>query len=87
MKNCNKHDEVSCRYLELREIIGGDVLDVSVLSAGEVIDLLVGKVNKLIEDGGLVEELEEEIDYLKEEIKELQGEINDLNEELQIAKL
>jgi peptidoglycan hydrolase CwlO-like protein len=63
------------------------VLDVSVLSAGEVIDLLVRKVNKLFEDGGIVEELEEEIDDLKEEIKELQGEIDDLSEELEISKL
>jgi TolA-binding protein len=85
--SCNKHDEVSCRYLELREIIGGDVLDVSVLSAGEVIDLLVSKVRALSDENSLVEELEEEINDLKEEIKELQGEINDLSEELEISKL
>jgi TolA-binding protein len=85
--SCNKHDEVSCRYLELREIIGGDVLDVSVLSAGEVIDLLVSKVRVLSDENSLVEELEEEIDDLKEEIKELQGEIDDLSEELEISKL
>jgi TolA-binding protein len=85
--SCNKHDEVSCRYLELREIIGGDVLDVSVLSSGEVIDLLISKVRVLSDENSLVEELEEEIDDLKEEIKELQGEINDLSEELEISKL
>jgi len=82
MKNCNKHDEVSCRYLELREIIGGDVLDISVLSAGEVIDLLISKVRNLSDENSLVEELEEEVTDLKKEVRYLEGEVNRLNEEL-----